>query len=763
MRTTRVAFGSTDSAYDAGRSISSTRHAWFALCWCLALAGTALAQVDVVTVTKEEPICSDTDDPFIDVPVNMCNILVHLEEPSVLLLAVGNAEITTDDPAGFFQHALDSTPLAPSCLLVRTFPSLACDSFVTIGLKCSDGPEVIATDGDFDATEFDRSGHVVGGWFNFMPDNNLGLPDENGDVLVAQLAVTEGFDISGSFTAFVQGDFGGAPGACPDLDEDEDVDAFDLASLLSKWGECPKPCPADFNDDGTVGPVDLSWLLNGWGLCEDTPLPFQAFELEFSCFASICEIDEECDDDDPCTSDTCAEGTCENPPADCNDNGTPDCEDIADCPPETPACDDCNLNGVPDECDIDSDFSEDVDRNGVPDECVSAQSDGEWSDDIWELDGDNPYPDDQLGVPDLAVTLDSFSIALDVDVEVPALRLINAATLDVTEDGDAGDLTISDAGGVFDGNLLIKGTLNIGGGRMINAAGTVTIGADGVYKSIIGFEGPNSGDMMADEIVVDCGGTLRLEGTMNMDTEGDFTLRSGEDDDKGDCTPPDFETGDNSTAAVGGDFRIEGPANINYNSAQPLLLNGDFDNQSTDAEIFDWSGGGILLNGPLHTIEAAGRERGPCLSGLADNFAFGSLALAEDTLVQVVDEFDNQGDGLAACDETLYVDSLEVSAGAILLTEGCRVYFKQLELAEGGSIPGLGTDVLQILEGCPPDFDNDGAVTASDLANLLGAWGPCPEPCTPGEPAGTCETDLDGDCATGASDLAVLLGSWGPV
>ncbi|MCH8964012.1 MAG: hypothetical protein IIB58_03545, partial [Planctomycetes bacterium] len=53
------------------------------------MTGPAWAQVQVVTVLKAEPICSDTDDPFIDVPVNVCNVLVHLEEPSVKLLAVG--------------------------------------------------------------------------------------------------------------------------------------------------------------------------------------------------------------------------------------------------------------------------------------------------------------------------------------------------------------------------------------------------------------------------------------------------------------------------------------------------------------------------------------------------------------------------------------------------------------------------------------------------------------------------------------------------
>ncbi len=53
---------------------------------------------------------------------------------------------------------------------------------------------------------------------------------------------------------------------------------------------------------------------------------------------------------------------------------------------------------------------------------------------------------------------------------------------------------------------------------------------------------------------------------------------------------------------------------------------------------------------------------------------------------------------------------------------------------------------------CPADLDGDGDVGASDLANLLGSWGP-----NVGHPA-----DQTGDGSVGAEDLAILLGSWGP-
>jgi hypothetical protein len=53
---------------------------------------------------------------------------------------------------------------------------------------------------------------------------------------------------------------------------------------------------------------------------------------------------------------------------------------------------------------------------------------------------------------------------------------------------------------------------------------------------------------------------------------------------------------------------------------------------------------------------------------------------------------------------------------------------------------------------CAGDLDGDGHIGASDLAQLLGSWGPCPE----------CPSDFDDDGDVDATDLAVLLGSWGP-
>ncbi len=67
---------------------------------------------------------------------------------------------------------------------------------------------------------------------------------------------------------------------------------------------------------------------------------------------------------------------------------------------------------------------------------------------------------------------------------------------------------------------------------------------------------------------------------------------------------------------------------------------------------------------------------------------------------------------------------------------------------------GCGCDTQEggCTSSCAGDFDGDGTVGASDLASVLGAWGPCPN----------CPQDFDGDGYVKAFDLAVLLGAWGP-
>jgi hypothetical protein len=75
-------------------------------------------------------------------------------------------------------------------------------------------------------------------------------------------------------------------------------------------------------------------------------------------------------------------------------------------------------------------------------------------------------------------------------------------------------------------------------------------------------------------------------------------------------------------------------------------------------------------------------------------------------------------------------------------------------------IRGYGiSDILAASESEPPapgDLDGDGTVGITDFLMLLGAWGPCPEPCPP-----HCIGDIDTDCEVGITDFLILLGNWG--
>lgn len=234
-------------------------------------------------------ICSDTSNPYIDEPLAVCNIYAVFDENPSWLLSVGNSGIYVfdgDEVDVFYQHPLGSDT-SYLCDLEDEFPSIVCDSYIAIGWRCDPAgtfPDGTAPDPDFDTDAFNNNGHVVGGWFNASPPNGTaqgftGVYDE-GRLLVAQLAVAEGLDVSGIADIYwfdidagdviLESDLPFeclAVDLCPaDLDGSGDVGAGDLAILLGSWGVCAD-CPADLDGDGSVGAGDLAQLLGAWGPC----------------------------------------------------------------------------------------------------------------------------------------------------------------------------------------------------------------------------------------------------------------------------------------------------------------------------------------------------------------------------------------------------------------------------------------------------------------------------------------------------------------
>ncbi len=244
------------------------------------------ARADFETVESEwrtdVPICSDTNNPYIDEPLAVCNIYAVFDENQGSLLSVGNCDIQVfdDDVDVFYQHPFGfDTPYL--CDAEAEFPGIVCDSYIAIGVRCGP-PNGVAIDPDFDADEFNHSGHIVGGWFNSGPPTGQGFSGHylEGRVLIAQFAVAEGLSVSGIADIFWRDATSGdvhvgvdqvveclAVALCsPDLDGDGAVTAADLAMLLGSWGPCPG-CPADFDGDGSVSAADLAQLLGAWGDC----------------------------------------------------------------------------------------------------------------------------------------------------------------------------------------------------------------------------------------------------------------------------------------------------------------------------------------------------------------------------------------------------------------------------------------------------------------------------------------------------------------
>ena len=102
------------------------------------------------------------------------------------------------------------------------------------------------------------------------------------------------------------------------------------------------------------------------------------------------------------------------------------------------------------------------------------------------------------------------------------------------------------------------------------------------------------------------------------------------------------------------------------------------------------------------------------------------------------------------CNFNQLPDTCDISSGASPDENGNGIP-DECEL-DGNGIP----DECEKCGDCPTDVDDNGSTDAFDLANLLGAWGPC----AAGDP---CEClDADGNGSIDAFDLATLLGAWGP-
>ena len=180
----------------------------------------------------------------------------------------------------FYNHSFGNDN-APNPLLIDAFPSLAFDSFVTIGKKVSTGNQLTITPG-FPGVSGSQLATDGSGWA-VTPNNPQGNPFDavncfpgDGRVLIGQFSTANGTSIQG--TMYLQyringvyensvGSFQHPPAQpCPwDCgDNDGTVGIVDFLAMLAQWGT-PGSCDSD--GDGAVGIVDFLALKGHWGPC----------------------------------------------------------------------------------------------------------------------------------------------------------------------------------------------------------------------------------------------------------------------------------------------------------------------------------------------------------------------------------------------------------------------------------------------------------------------------------------------------------------
>jgi len=288
----------------------------------------------------------------------------------------------------------------------------------------------------------------------------------------------------------------------------------------------------------------------------------------------------------------------------------------------------------------------------------------------------------------------------------------------------------SNSGGVcyLQGPVLAEGVSTAVGGQN-RVAGDTDIFAN--YT--------NAGSTVIQRGILYIYGTLTNTGTMTGQFNNGFV-------------PPNSGDG----YSIGGNYVVSASSSLVL--AEPvwwLRVGGNLDVAIDDPARFVMDQATLELTGlspeGRQAVEVFAADLGPVNAGFStSNFLLGALRIRAGAAVQLVDA---HGNAPGAGNEAIYVEQLVVPAGAMLVTNGFRIYTRAATL--GGSVSDPA-DIV-VVPGTPPcvaDLFADGVVNGADLGALLSVWGPCTR--------GTCLGDLNGDGQVNGADLGQLLSSWGP-
>ena len=173
-------------------------------------------------------------------------------------------------------------------------------------------------------------------------------------------------------------------------------------------------------------------------------------------------------------------------------------------------------------------------------------------------------------------------------------------------------------------------------------------------------------------------------------------------------TLPVTDTGNGSVSVQTGSLSINGGlslASLGYlttATTATLILNGGLTGTTINTSLYQPLGL-LTIQGPgsassPQLLEVMSQDLGTDPAGFEGNFHYGTIALANNAYVQLVDQAQNSAGSTGP--EALYVDSLEVPAGTTLDLNGLHVYTRESQI-DGTVINGT---INQVVSGGPIAF-----------------------------------------------------------
>ena len=688
-------------------------------------------------------------------------------------------------------------------------PSMEFDSYVTIGLRSSNGNALQTIGIDFGP--FEAGGDLStsnGTWF-IIPTDAQGNPvtEATKDCVDTEAVLIARLTVSGGSSVNVAALFQGRDAANVTWQHTEDM-FITYDELMD--GDCDGNGMADRCDFAAGGDSDGNGILDA------------------------CEFID-CNENSVNDPDDIADGTS----ADCDGNGVPDECDIAGGAPDCnsdgimDACDmgeDCNGNGTPDGCDIANGDAEDCDGNGRPDSCDIA--DGGDGNGNGELDACEVTPYTNLNSGLISDTAAEAVFAADNGDTIEAEADYFNAEDDVNMMGK--NLYMN----VVEGGMNQGGTITLANGAVVSGSGgsavnnvnsgfsgtgviaddaSVSVSGMTLVRGGSGVEFQSGATHMSGDSLVMSGGSMmatgNLSNTGSMTTVGSSVVAAGAMDNAGYMSTSgtfvtdlgngvDGEVYCNDETMLSGSLVNDGLVSVNRG---PLYILGSLTNNGTivgDVDTGPLSGGGdepvagdglriggdyiagadaelimahanwqlsvggnfdvaidhhnryvmdeatlaMTGNSGDQAIEAMSTDVGSSTSGL-DRTIDGHFPIG--TLViesgTTVTVVDNHDN--ADGDETIYVTNLVIESGATFITGTRTVWYETV--VENGVVIG---DIDVVKDPCPGDSDGNGEVNIDDLLTVIGNF-----LCT-----GDCDGDADGNGEVNIDDLLMTIGNFGP-